>query len=179
MNSIIKNNWYVITGAPCSGKTTLLKFLVAKGFTVLYEVARIYIDEEMARGKTLEQIRADELAFQKKILELKIEREKKLSRKQIIFFERGIPDSDAYYRLQGIEGDEYLAEAMQNCYYKKVFLLDPFEYKIDYARTETKEEQLKLHGLLEDSYKKIGAEIIKIPKMPTKEERSELLLKYL
>jgi len=173
------NNWYVITGAPCSGKTTLLNFLIEKGYSVLNEVARIYIDDEIALGKTLEEIRANELAFQRKILNLKIEREKNLPKNEVYFFDRGIPDSDAYYKLQNIENDEFMNEALKNCYYKKVFLLEPYDYKLDYARTETKEEQLKLHEYLEESYKKIGAEIIKVPRMAVKIERAEFVLKNL
>jgi len=45
-------------------------------------MARIYIDEEMAKGKTIDQIRANELLFQEKILKFKIEYEKKLSGKK-------------------------------------------------------------------------------------------------
>jgi predicted ATPase len=179
MDNLNKNNWYVITGAPCSGKTTLLNFLTDRGFTVLQEVARIHIDEEMAHGKTLKEIRADELAFQRKILNLKIDREKNLPGDKIIFFDRGIPDSDAYYKLQGIENDSFMNETMNNCYYKKVFLLEPYDYDKDYARTETKEEQLKLHEYLEESYKKIGAEIIKVPRMAAKIGRVEFVLKNL
>ena len=43
----ISNNWYVITGAPSSGKTTLLEYLKKKGQKVYFEWARIYIDQEM------------------------------------------------------------------------------------------------------------------------------------
>ncbi|PIS15984.1 hypothetical protein COT62_00785 [Candidatus Roizmanbacteria bacterium CG09_land_8_20_14_0_10_41_9] len=58
-----KNNWYVITGAPSAGKTTLLKELEKKGYTVIYEAARIIIDREMKKGKKLSEIRKNELEF--------------------------------------------------------------------------------------------------------------------
>ena len=62
------NNWYVITGAPSSGKTTIVKLLKSKGYIVLYEAARIYIDQELKKGKTIQKIRKDEGKFQKESL---------------------------------------------------------------------------------------------------------------
>ena len=61
------NNWYVITGAPHSGKTSVLKLLEEKGYRVIYEAARIYIDQEIEKGRTIEEIRESELEFQKGI----------------------------------------------------------------------------------------------------------------
>ncbi len=165
----INNNWYVITGAPSSGKTTIIKMLEKKGYDVVYEAARIYIDEEMAKGKTIEQIRANELLFQEKILKFKIDCEKKLPKEKIIFFDRGIPDSDAYYRVHGAENDIFLKESMSKCSYKKVFLFELIGYKKDYARIESKEEQLQIQKLLRESYEKLNIPLVVVPKMPIRE----------
>jgi len=173
-NNKSNNNWYVLTGAPCSGKTTILKLLEKRGFQIVPELARVYIDEEIARGKTLEQIRENELVFQRKILELKIDFEKNLPKGKIIFFDRGIPDSDAYFKLCGLEKDDFLDQAIANCFYKKVFLLDFVEYKKDYARTESREEQIKLHNLLEASYKKLSIPLIRVPVVPKREIKQKL-----
>ena len=35
----VQTNWHVITGAPCSGKTTLIEQLADKGFKIFPEVA--------------------------------------------------------------------------------------------------------------------------------------------
>jgi len=172
------NNWYVITGGPCSGKTTLLEYLEKKGYTVYYEMARIYIDEELKKGKTLQEIRKDEYLFQKKVLDLKIAFEKKLPKKIVTFIDRGIPDSTAYMKLAGFNTNDILENALINCTYKKVFLLELLEYKNDYARTETKEEALKLEKMLENSYTDIKIPVIRIPKMSVK-KRAEYILKNL
>ena len=52
-------HWYVITGAPSSGKTTLLRELEKAGYRVIHEVARTIIESELAQGRTLKQIRSD------------------------------------------------------------------------------------------------------------------------
>ncbi len=161
-----KNNWFVITGAPSSGKTTVIKLLEQKGYDVVYELARIYIDEEMAKGKTIQEIRANELLFQEKILKFKIAYEKKLAKEKIIFFDRGIPDSDAYYQLQGFGEDKFLKKALAASSYKKVFLFEMIGYEKDYARVESKEQQEQLQKLLKESYEKLNISVIAVPKMP-------------
>lgn len=170
-----QNNWYVITGAPSSGKTTVVKLLEKKGYDVVYEAARIYIDEEMAKGKTIKEIRANELLFQRKILEFKIENEKKLAREKTIFFDRGIPDSDAYYRVHAAGDDIFLKESMGKCSYKKVFLFKMIGYKKDYARIENEAQQLQIQKLLKESYEKLNIPLVVVPKMPIQDRLNFVL----
>lgn len=171
----MENNWYVITGAPSSGKTTIINLLKNKGFNVVYEMARIYIDQKISEGKKIEEIRGDEATFQEKILKLKIEAEKKLSKEEITFFDRGIPDSDAYATLRGARQNDFLKQAIIHSRYKKVFLLDLLEYEKDYARTETLEEQTKIHNLLEESYRKTNVDIVRVSVMPPAERLDFIL----
>jgi len=174
------NNWYVITGSPCSGKSTILKELQKMGFMVVEEVARTYINQEIAKGKTLEEIRKNEYLFQKKILTMKINLEKKLPKQKIIFFERGIPDSIAYFKLIGrdIKKERLLEKSLNQCFYKKVFLLQLLDYKKDYARVETKKQAQLLETLLQKSYAYVNIPLIKIPKLPIK-ERLKVILTHL
>lgn len=160
-----KNNWYVMTGAPSSGKTTLIKYLEKKGYKVLYEIARIYIDKELKRGKTIKEIRKNEAGFQKKILDLKVHYESKLNPKKITFLDRAIPDSIAYYELVGIPKDKYLDKIIKKTFYKKIFLFEKLELEKDYARTESKEEVERLEKLIEKAYKDLRFPIVKVPKM--------------
>jgi predicted ATPase len=174
-----KNNWYVITGAPSSGKTTLIKQLEEKGYCVVHEVARDYIDKEIAKGKTIEEIRKNERKFQDEVLKMKISLEKKLSREKTIFFDRGIPDSLAYYKLYGWKVNPDLQKAVDECWYKKIFLLDFYDFENDYARTENRKQQVKIHDLLDEAYKKTKIPMEIIPKMEVKEHRAKYILKKL
>lgn len=168
----------MITGGPCSGKTTVADILVKKGYKVIYEMARFYIDEEMKKGRTLEQIRENEYEFQKKLVELKVKMEKTLPKDELIFIERGIPDSIAYYQqLCHIEKDDLLDEALKNCTYKKVFLFEMLDYQKDYARTENSIEALNLENALEKSYQELGLEVIRVPKMSIKRRVNFVLRK--
>lgn len=159
------NNWYVLTGAPCSGKTTIIKLLEKKGFSVIHEIARVYIDEKMKNGETIEQIRQDEQFFQEQILKMKIDIEKELPKEKTVFFDRGIPDTEAFNRLYNTQNSRLLNSAIESCGYKKVFLLDFLDLDQDYARIETREDQKKLHNFLEKSYKQLNFPLIKVPKL--------------
>lgn len=159
------NPWYVLTGASSSGKTTLAKSLAEKGFKVCLEVAREVIDQGIAQGLSVPEIRADERAFQSKVHQLKIERERLLSPNQTVFFDRGIPDTIPYFQLINAPIEE-LEPTSKNCSYRKVFLLDRLPYELDYARIENEEEQGILHKNLERVYKELGFPVVQVPVLP-------------
>jgi predicted ATPase len=48
----VQTNWHVITGAACSGKTTLIDQLAEKGFRTLPEIGRVYVERD---GKSMSQ----------------------------------------------------------------------------------------------------------------------------
>lgn len=173
-----KNNWYVITGASCSGKTTIVSELEKKGYHVVHETARLLIEQEMEKGLTIQQVRKDELDFQKKVLLMKIEVEKNLNKEKLVFLDRAIPDTRAYDTLYGISQNELLDDVLGECQYKKVFILEQLEYAEDEVRIETKEQQYNLHRLLEEAYQKLNFEITKVPALPI-EERVQFILENL
>ncbi len=175
---MLNNNWYVITGAFCSGKTTTVAALEKMGYKVVHETARVYIDQKLKEGLTIQEIRKDEKAFQDKIIEMKIEIEKSLDKQDLLFLDRAVPDTYAYYKLHGIPINIALKNLLKKCIYKKVFLLDQLPYEFDYARTETKKQQDKLHELLKGAYQQLNFEIVKVPVLPI-EERVKLILKNL
>lgn len=47
----VQANWHVITGAPCSGKTTLIGELADKGFQTVPESGRAYVEREVPKGE--------------------------------------------------------------------------------------------------------------------------------
>jgi len=169
------NNWYVITGASCSGKTTVVSALQKKGYTVVHETARVCIDQGLEEGLTIEEIRGDERAFQERVLAMKIDTEKNLDNQEMVFLDRAIPDTCAYNKLYSAPDQGVLRSALQRCAYKKIFILDQLPYALDYARTETKEQQDRLHQLLEEAYRRLNFEIVKVPVLSLK-ERVEFVL---
>lgn len=169
-----KPNWYVITGGPSSGKTSVLKELAKLGYIVYPEAARVFIDQEMAKGKSIKKIRGNEAEFQRKVLKIKIEVEKKAPKDKIVFFDRAIPDSIAYYQICSLEPKEVLKFCKKK-QYKKIFLFEQLPFGQDYARIEDGETIEKLNKVLKASYEKLGYEVIKIPAASVKERVKKIL----
>ena len=94
-----QSQWIIITGSTSSGKSTLIEELAKQGHKTVPEMARVVIDEKIAQGESINEIRSDEGLFQKEVFERKLKLEKKLPREERLFFDRGIPDSLAYSLL--------------------------------------------------------------------------------
>lgn len=169
--------WYVITGGPCSGKTTIINELSKLGFYTVPEAARLLIDREKNNGKSLEEIRRDELDFQVKVLKLKIEIENKMPRDKVIFFDRAVPDSIAYYEFLGVDSKQ-LKESCKEKRYRKVFFLEQLQFEKDYARVESEELANKLSDLLLNAYLELGYEVIIVPEMSVG-DRVKFILSHL
>jgi predicted ATPase len=124
----ITPNWYVVTGGPSSGKTTVIKELAKLDYRVCPGAARVYIDQEMAKGKSLKEIRSDEINFQRKVLKIKIKIEKTAPKNKMVFFDRAIPDSIAYWQICGLNLKEVIQICLKN-QYQKIFFLEQLPFK--------------------------------------------------
>ena len=167
--------WYVLTGGPSAGKTTLINALSERGYRTVSEAARDFIEEEIAKGKTYAEVRKDEAAFQRALVERKIAMEKALSREKLTFFDRGIPDSTAYYELIGLPIDSELRAALAAASYRKAFLLGLIPFEKDDIRKETQEDAITLNRLLRKSYEELGVRVVDVSVMPI-QDRADFIL---
>lgn len=169
-------NWYVITGGPSSGKTTLMRELEKLGHTTVHEAARSVIDEGLARGKTLQEIRRDEMKFQEAVLRLKLETELTHDKETLSFLDRGVHDTAAYYQFYKWELDHTIKDALKSAKYKAVFLLDHLpHFEKDYARTEDKHFTHTLKELLRHTYESHNLKVIDVPVLSPK-QRAQFIL---
>ena len=160
----MSNNWYVITGGPSTGKTTLLEELEKLGHKTVAEAARSVIDEALKKGISIEQLRTDEKQFQHDVVKLKAEIEALNDQTALTFFDRGMHDTIAYLRYYGFTIEDWVLELMRNAKYKKVFLLEPLStYKQDYARTEDHDFTKGLQAFLKRAYTEYGMEPVSVP----------------
>ena len=172
------SNWYVITGGPSSGKSTVIRALKDMGYKTTIEFARHYIDLQRMNGRTTEEIRMNQRQFQHKVLNLQVNLERRLDPTEQIFFDRALPDEEAYYKYFHLEPDEKLVECLNSATYKKIFIMDLLPLDSDYARTEDRQAQLDLHQLIIDVYTKRGEPIVFVPVLPVK-ERVQFVLDHL
>ena len=172
---MMHRNWYVITGGPSSGKSTVIRILKDQGYTTTQEVARHYIDLQRINGRSVDEIRANQRQFQHKVLNLQIDLERRLDPQELIFLDRGLPDELAYYQYFNIPPDEKLVEYLKTATYKKIFIMDLLPLDKDYARTEDVAAQKALHQLIIESYQARSEPIVMVPVLPPKERVAFIL----
>lgn len=160
---IMRTNWYVITGGPSTGKTSVINQLCKMGYQTTIEHARHYLDTMLSTGQTVEEIRYNKRKFQLGILDMQIEQEKSISPNDVVFLDRAIPDAMAYYQFLKLDYDKELIEAMKLVSYKKIFILDRLPLVKDYARLEDETDQKIIHSLIKKVYKSLPFPIINVP----------------
>ena len=171
----INTNWYIITGAPCSGKTTVIQCLASLGYVTLPEVSRNLIDTEMRKGRTAMEIRANDAKFQKRVFRAKVDAERKILPEQIIFIDGGaIPSSVAYYQVAGLDPTLVIEESKKTKY-RKIFFFEQLPFEKDYARVEDEKTASDLNKLLYNTYLELGYNIVRVPLISV-EERVKFIL---
>lgn len=171
-------NWYVITGGPGCGKTTTVNLLRERGYNTTIEHARHFLYTQRIKGVSIEEARRNQLEFQLGVLNMQIEQEASLVPDQMVFLDRALPDSLAYYYFLNLEPDKRLLETLRKVSYKKVFILDLLPLVNDYARKEDEAEQKKIHELIREVYSSLLSPILHVPVLPP-EERADFILNHL
>ncbi len=160
-----QTKWQVITGAPCSGKTAVIRELERLGFPVVHEIARSYIDKELKKGETLQEIKADISSFERHILYKKIEIERLLPKDKTVFLDRAIPDSIGYYIHEGLDPADPIQKS-RFWQYEHIFFFERIPFETDPVRSEDEKIASELERLLKESYWMLGYEIVTVPLMP-------------
>jgi len=173
----IKTNWYVVTGGPCTGKTTVINMLEQRGYKTTIEHARHYIDTQQSEGRTIEEIKENKKQFQLGVLNMQIEQEAELNTNDNVFLDRALPDAMAYYQFLGLDYNDRLIEQCNKYCYSKVFILDRLPLINDYARLEDEEEQIRIHQLIIKVYESYPCPIIHVPVLKP-EERVDFILNH-
>ncbi len=170
--------WYVITGGPCTGKTTLLDELAKLGHITVPEAARWVIENGLKKGLTLEQIRADVPKFQDTVLRHKMRMEAKQSPDVLTFFDRGIHDTIGYLKFHNCAITPLTKKAISGIRYAKVFVLDALPHYVqDNVRTETADMVVKLNDYLFEAYANAGLPTFRVPPLSV-EERLAFVLEH-
>ncbi len=178
----VKENYYLCTGGPGTGKTTTLLALQQKGYAVVEENARRIIKEQHATGGNATH-EGDKKAFCELMLTSNIHDFKQhLHTSDSILFDRGIPDSLAYKTLAADEdwGDAFQKieiAVQQYRYNEKVFVFPPWQeiYLTDEQREHTFEEAIESYSAVTQAHSDAGYTLIEVPKT-TVEKRVEFLL---
>lgn len=170
----IQTNWHVITGGPCSGKTTLIDQLTDKGFQTIPETARLYIQKEIVKGQTVEDIRENVESLERNLIEIQLSFERALRTTETAFLDRGLPDCLTYCQIAGMNPNEILSECFYHRY-ASIFLLDRFPIQRDDIRIEDDATARFLGEWLNRDYSALGYHVLRVPVLPP-DDRLEFIL---
>ena len=162
----VQTNWHVITGAPCSGKSSLINQLANRGFQTVPESARLYLDSEVAKGQTIASIRANTAALNRKFASIQLRVEAGLRLKDTLFLDNAFPGSMAWYRVYGLNPNEILLDCFQRRY-ASVFILARLPFQVDEQRIE---EMAAIACFLDEwqmrDYCALGYNVVRVPVLP-------------
>ncbi|SHH05202.1 AAA family ATPase [Pedobacter caeni] len=178
MKTIDRNNFFVITGGPGMGKTTLLEEMERRKYLCIPETGRqIIIDQLHTNGTALpwkSPLRFAELMFK----QAKADFMDYPERNQPVLFDRGIPDISGYLKLNNIQPPNEITNAAKYLrYHPIVFITPPWEeiYKNDSERKQSFAEAVRTYEMMADTYKKRGYQLLEIPKVTTL-ERADFMI---
>lgn len=156
----------VLTGGPCSGKTTTIAGLMEIGFDTVPEIATTVIQE----GVHLPWV--DPVDFRKEVLTRQFEAERYLSSHDArpLFLDRGVFDGIGYSIASGQPVPEFLHKDASGQKYSLAFLMEPLPYwSDDGVRYEDRSFSQQLTPIMETVYKESGIEVIRVPFMSMQE----------
>ena len=170
----IQTKWCVITGAPCSGKTTLIKMLANAGFQTVPEAGRKFFENELSKGHTITEIREDQAAFTRQVYDIMLDHENRLQPTELNFLDRALPDGCAFYRLAGLNPNAILEDCFQHRY-ASVFVLKRLPYQKDEVRLADNKTAAYLESWTLRDYSALGYKVNMVPVL-TPKRRFEFIL---
>ncbi len=171
-----QNYKIIITGAPGTGKTSIVNGLAERGYKCFEEAARSVIKEEQGVSDCLPWDNV--IGFSEKVKTLTESYIDESGSFDLVFFDRGLPDTIAYLKVADIDEDLGIRNMMPGInYFPKIFLTPFWEdiYVNDKERKESSEEALRIEASLIATYKDLGFEIVVI-EPGSVEERIQFVL---
>ena len=170
----------VITGGPSTGKSTVIEELKKRNYKCFDEVSRDIIKEAQEKG--IEQLfLEDPNLFSQKLLDGRAKQFAEADKLDdaIVFFDRGIPDVNAYMRYIKQDIPKEFEEITRKYMYDNlVFIMPPWEdiYITDAERYESFNQAQLIHNKLVNYYKELGYYLIFVPFGPV-EKRVDYILR--
>lgn len=170
--------FFVITGGPGSGKSTLIEALQQSGYITSVEAGRgIICDQKAIGGSALPG--SDPILFAEMMLSWEM-RSYHMAERQTgtVFFDRGVPDVLGYLRMLNLPVPTHVRNAADVFRYnRRVFIAPPWPeiFRQDGERKQGLEEAIQTHDAMVATYTALGYDLVEIPRSPV-EERVRFVL---
>ncbi|WP_420962745.1 AAA family ATPase [Brucella sp. IR073] len=174
------DRFFVLTGGPGSGKTTLIAALREAGYGSSVEAGRGIIQQQMAIcGSALPWANPALFAETMLVWEMR-SHEIAQAEDGIIFFDRGVPDIAGYLQLEGLPVPDHVARAARLLRYNTtVFVLPPWPeiFTQDAERRQDLDEARRTFEAVSAAYERFGYQLVTVPCAPVEARRHFVLEK--
>lgn len=172
----------VITGGPCTGKSTIIDALGNLGYTTVPETARMIIEEELKKPEPERVVPwTDMYAFEINVIDRQLELERRLNGEHgFAFLDRSIVDTIPFFELDNIPMPKRVTALLQSHRYDRVFLLNRLPssaYENDKVRKEDPVTARMLHERITQSYLEAGYTLIPVPVLPIEQRAAYIINK--
>ncbi len=171
------NKKYIITGAPGTGKTSIINELKKRGFKCINENSREIIAEQIfERGEILPW--KNQIAFENKIANMRTQQYIDSPENCICFFDRSILDGIAYMQVNNLKLTSQIIKNIKKCNFNKSVFYTPIWqeiYENDNERKENIKQAMIIEKAIIKTYKSRGYELTEIPKLSI-EERANFII---
>jgi predicted ATPase len=185
ISRILESKRVVITGGPGTGKTSVIQHLTDRGFSCVPEIIRSMTEAAKLEDNQNEVATNplafvdDPMAFNRKLLEGRTQQYLNAMKqdKNLVFFDRGIPDVLAYMDYFKQEYSKDYIHACDVHRYDMAIILPPWReiYSSDSSRLENFQEATEIHEHLLATYTRFQYEPVSIPKGSIAERVSFIL----
>ncbi len=171
---------FIITGAPSTGKSSVVNGLINRGYDCHDEIARQVIKENQSKDNELLPW-INMLAFSDEVYRRMIELNNSLSNDEVCFLDRSIVDLIGYMNFAGKEAPSRYAEGAKKAHYSINVFYMPFWKDIfanDEQRLESTTEAMRIDESLRNAYNSLGFNLIEVP-FGSIEDRVDFILNHL
>jgi predicted ATPase len=173
------DNFFIVTGGPGSGKSTLVEALHQRGYARSIEAGRGIIQDQVAiEGRALPW--HDRLLFAELMLSWDMRSYHIAEDSHApVFFDRGVPDTLGYLRLLRLPAPAHMRKAADVFRYnRKVFIAPPWEqiFQQDRERKQDFDEAVRTYTSLVETYQSLNYKLLELPRASI-EQRCDFVLK--
>lgn len=173
-----RSNFFVITGASGSGKSSIIAALRSRGYVCVEEIGRQVVKDQLVAGSDATPWQNGE-RFMELVLARSIEAFRAISERTApVFFDRSIPECIGSALVAGVAPAEHrLRATREHRYNRTVFVTPPWPeiYEVDAERRHSFDEGVEYHRAELMSYVACGYQLVEVPKAPV-EARVEFIL---